>query len=309
MKQQTKVGLPELPYATWKETKLTLHLYAQIIGKIRLALSPKQNHWWHVPLYVSSRGLTTRAMPAVGQVLEIEFDLIDHNLMMRSSTGRTKAISLYDGLSVAQFYRAIMASLHQLGIDVPLWARPYDPDRVGSDLPFAQDEQHASYQAGYVEKYWQILGWANAIFGEFAGRFIGKSSPVHLFWHSFDLAHTRFSGREAPLAGGSLVDREAYSHEVVSFGFWPGDENVPAPTFYSYTYPEPAGLSETALAPEAAFWADANGSHMALLGYDDLRQAKEPRQALLSFLQSAYLAGASTASWDLEALQHNSGRD
>jgi hypothetical protein len=243
-------------------------------------------------------------MPAGEQLLEIGFDFIDHNLVLRSSTGRSKAISLYDGLSVAQFYGATMASLGQLGVDVPILARPYDPDRVGSDLPFAQDEQHASYQDGYVQRFWRILGWIDSVFGEFAGRFIGKSSPVHLFWHSFDLAYTRFSGREMPLGGGSQVDQEAYSHEVVSFGFWPGDENVTAPSFYSYAYPEPEGLAQGPLSPEKAFWADNNGSHMALLAYDDLRQGEDPTGTLLSFLQSAYLAGASRAGWDIEALRH-----
>jgi hypothetical protein len=290
----TTYALPELPLKAWKESKTTLHLYAQIVGKIRLALSPKQNHWWHVPLYVSARGLT---------MIEIEFDFIDHRLLLRSSTGQSEAISLHDGLTVAQFYRATMASLDKLGVDAPIQARPYDPDRVGSELPFAEDNQHASYQVEYIKRFWRILGWISATFEEFAGQFTGKSSPVHLFWHSFDLAYTRFSGRKAPLGGGSQVDQEAYSHEVVSFGFWPGDENVPAPSFYSYAYPEPEGIAEGPLAPKEAFWADNNGSHMALLAYDALRQSEDPKGTLMHFLESAYQAGASRAGWDIEALR------
>ena len=208
--------LPELPLAAWQQTKTTLHLYTQIIGKIRMALNARQNHWWHVTLCVSARGLTTRPMPAGDQLLEIEFDFIDHNLVLRSSTGQSEAFSLHDGLSVAQFYAATMAGLEKLGVDVSILARPYDPERVGSDLAFAQDTEHGTYQSEYIERYWRILSFINTAYGEFAGRFTGKSSPVHLFWHSFDVAYTRFSGREAPMGGGSAVDQEAYSHEALS---------------------------------------------------------------------------------------------
>jgi hypothetical protein len=301
--------LPELPLEDWRETKLTLNLYAQIVGKLRLALNHKSNHWWHVPLYVSARGLTTRSMPTNNGLLEMEFDFIDHNLFLRSSRGLTKAISLYDGLTVAQFYQATVASLGQMGVQAPILPRPYDAERVGSDIPFADDELHGRYQARYVHRFWQILTWADSVFAQFSGRFGGKHSPVHLFWHSFDLAYTRFSGREAPLEGGTVVDREAYSHEVVSFGFWAGDDNVPAPSFYSYAYPEPEGLANEPLAPDEAFWADAGGSHMALLDYDHVRQASDPRLTLLSFLESAYQAGASRANWDIDPLEHKPGRN
>ena len=302
--RDTAHTLPELPLDAWKPTKMTLHLYAQIVGKIRLALNPQKNHWWHVPLYVSPRGLTTRTMPAGSRRIEIEFDLVDHNLLLRSSSGQSKAVSLYHGLSVAQFYRATMSSLAQLGVDVSIIAHPYDPGRVGSDLAFARDEVHASYQVEYIERFRQILGWIDTVFEEFSVRFAGKSSPVHLFWHSFDLAYARFSGRAVPLDSGSIVDREAYSHELISFGFWAGDDNMPAPSFYSYTYPEPDGLAQEPLAPGSAFWAETNGSHMALLPYHDLRGSRDPAGDLLRFLQSAYLAGASRAGWDIQALRY-----
>lgn len=296
--------LPELSLAAWEDSKRTLHLYAQIIGKIRMALHPKLNHWWHVPLYVSPRGLTTQAIPAGVVLIDLEFDFIDHTLRIRSSDGRQKAISLYDGLSVGVFYQAVFESLKQLGVEVTILAKPYDPPRVGSNVPFAEDELHARYDAVYVARFWQILLWVHMVFTEFRGRFYGKSTPTHLFWHSLDLTYTRFSGRAAPMQGGSPSDREAYSHEVISFGFWAGDANVPAPTFYSYTYPEPDGLRDAPLLPVQARWLDTGGSSMALLDYDQVRVSKDPKGTLLDFLESAYLAGATGANWDLEVLRH-----
>lgn len=296
--------LPELPLAAWEDTKRTLHLYTQIVGKVRMALHPKLNHWWHVPLYLSPRGLTTQAIPVENRLIELEFDFIDHSLLIRSSDGQQKALSLYDGLSVAAFYRAVSASLKQLGVEVPILAKPYDPPRVGSNLPFEDDELHRRYDALYVTRFWQLLVWVHTVFLEFKSRFYGKSTPVHLFWHSFDLTYTRFSGRAAPRQGGSPQDREAYSHEVISFGFWPGDDAVPTPTFYSYTYPEPDDLTTAPLLPEGARWSGAGGGAMALLDYDDLRQVDDPKGALLNFLESAYLAGAAHADWDVEALRH-----
>jgi hypothetical protein len=302
MTQATMATLPELPLAAWQDTKTTLHLFAQIVGKVRMALYPKQNHWWHVTFYVSARGLTTGPMPAGDQLLEIEFDFVDHNLELRSSTGQIRAIRLYDGLTVAEFYEELMLCLEELGAEVAIVARPYDPERVGSAIPFAGDNEHSRYQAEYAERFWRILAWIDTVYHRFAGRFTGKASPVHLFWHSFDIAYARFSGREAPREGGTRADREAYSHEVIAVGFWAGDANMPAPSFYSYTYPEPEGLAEEPLAPEDAFWADLGASHMALLPYDAVRQAPDPEEALLSFLQSVYQAGASRAGWDLAAL-------
>ncbi|ADI14940.1 DUF5996 family protein [Truepera radiovictrix] len=301
----TTFDLPPLPLAAWQDTKTTLHLYAQIVGKIRMALHPKLNHWWHVTLYLSPRGLTTHAIPTGDGLIELEFDLLDHNLMIRSSDGRHKVVALYDGLSVAQFYHSVLGSLAQLGVEVAILAKPYDPPRVGSDLPFKEDEVHARYDAAYVTRFWRILSWVHVILLEFKGRFYGKSTPVHLFWHSLDLAYTRFSGREAPMQGGSPSDREAYSHEVISFGFWAGDESVSAPTFYGYTYPEPNGLRGAPLLPKQARWVDAGGGVMALLDYDDVRRSEDPRQTLLSFLESTYLAGAKRAGWDVEAFNHD----
>lgn len=300
--------LPELPLDEWESSKITLHLYCQIIGKIRMALHPKLNHWWHVTLYVSPRGLTTRGIPTDtdrGGLIDIAFDLIDHNLVIRSSNGQTKVISLYDGLSVAQFYRDVLASLNQLGVEVEINANPFDPERSGSDIPFMQDDLHTHYDPGYVHRFWHILRWVDSVFTEFKGRFYGKSTPVHLFWHSFDLALTRFSGKRTPQA--ESVDRvtgEAYSHEVISFGFWPGDFNMRAPAFYAYTAPEPSELADSSLVPEQAYWQVSDGSAMALLMYDDLRRMNDPIGALLDFLESAYLAGASKAGWDIDGFKH-----
>lgn len=301
----TKLELPELPLAAWQDTKTTLHLYAQVIGKVRLALHPKLNHWWHAPLYVSPRGLTTGAIPAGDMLIDLEFDFIDHVLKIRSSDGRQKALSLLDGLSVGAFYKGVTGSLEQLGVEVDILAKPYDPPRVGSDRPFADDDLHARYDAEYVTRFWRILVWVHMVFTEFKGRFVGKSTPVHLFWHSLDLTYTRFSGRSAPRESGSAVEREAYSHELVSFGFWAGDDDVPAPTFYSYIYPEPDGLQGAPLRPKGARWQSAGGSHTALLDYDEVRRSDNPGETLLSFLDSAYQAGAGRADWDVEALEHN----
>lgn len=294
--------LPELPLAAWEDAKRTLHLYAQIVGKVRMALHPKLNHWGHVTLYLSPRGLTTGTIPTSAGPIDLEFDLVEHHLRLRSRDA-CKAVSLYDGFSVAAFHEALLGSLRQLGVGVRILAKPYDPARVGSDLPFAEDRTHARYDPVYVHRFWRVLGWTDGVFKEFRGRFHGKSTPVQFFWHSLDLAHTRFSGRAAPLESGSPSDREAYSHEAISFGFWAGDDQVRAPAFYSYTYPEPDGLRDAPLLPEAASWTP-EGSAMALLMYDDLRRLADPRSALLDFLESAYLAGARRAGWDTEALKH-----
>ena len=287
-------AFPPIPYQEWKESKNTLHLFCQIIGKTRMALMPKQNHWWHVTLYVSSRGLTTRPVPVGDRVFEIELNLRDHRLHISVSDGTESGFSLA-GLSVSAFYRLFNAELKRLGIVAPIQARPYD---TMSTIPFASDYAHAGCDHEYAARYWQALLNINSVFEEFRGRFIGKSTPVQLYWHSFDLALTRFSGREAPREGGTNADREAYSHEVISFGFWPGDENVQFPAFYSYVYPEPAGLAQEPLKPAAAMWNVSEGGSMALLAYDDVRSAANPRQAIMDFLNSAYEAGARRAGWD-----------
>jgi len=294
------LALHPLPLEAWDATKKTLHLYLQIVGKIRLALCPKQNHWWHVPLYVSTRGLTTRPMPYRGSNVEIEFDLHDHRLVIRTGDGAKRSFALHDGLAVADFYAQLFAALDELEIEVDIWAVPYDH---ASTTPFADDHEHAAYDAEYVERFQRILVWVNNAFQTFRGGFLGKDTPVHLFWHSFDLAYTRFSGRPAPaMENAGPVDQEAYSHEVISFGFWAGDENVSAPALYSYTHPEPDGLAGAPLQPEAASWNTDGGNAMALCMYDDIRLNTTPHDALLNFLESAYQAGATRAAWDVEAL-------
>lgn len=291
---------PEMPLVEWRATKNTLHLYLQIVGKIRLTMHPRINHWWHVPLYVSPRGLTTRAIPYDGGNFEVEFDFHDHELRITTSGGALEDFALYNGLSVADFYDSVFANLAKLGIKPAIRAVPYE---APSKTPFAVDHENRSYDKGYVERFHQILVAVDDIFEEFRGRFTGKSTPVHLFWHSFDLALTRFSGKPAPTReSAGMVEREAYSHEVISFGFWFGDDSVPAPAFYSYTAPEPAGLADEPL-PAPAKWQEANGSHMALLMYDDVRTAEKPRELVLEFLESAYQAGGKCADWDVDAFK------
>ena len=288
---------PPLPIEEWEDTKNTLHLFFQIVGKIRLTLFPKMNHWWHVTLYLSPRGMTTRPIPYKDMVFQIDFDFFDHKLLIQTSSGDESSFSL-QGISVSDFYSKLMHNLKALGIEVEIKADPYDVPF--SKEPFQSDKEHSDYDGEYVNRYWRILMQVNPVFEEFRGKFIGKSTPVHLYWHHADLAVTRFSGKKAPtMEGGTNADKEAYSHEVISFGFWAGDDNVRAPAFYSYTYPEPEGLTEEPLSPEEAIWNTDNGA-MAVLMYDDLRNHDKPREALLSFLESAYMAGARKAKWNLE---------
>lgn len=290
-------AFPPLPLEDWKATKNTLHLYLQIVGKIRLKLFPRQNHWWHVPFYVSPRGLTTRPIPYNHGNFEIEFDFIAHELKITCHGGEQKKFALEDGLTVADFYKKVFENLHALGIEAKIWAVPYE---APSQIPFAEDTVNKSYDREYVERFHRILVSTNQIFEEFRGRFTGKSTPVHLFWHSFDLALTRFSGKKVePRADAGTVEREAYSHEVISFGFWAGDDNVTAPAFYSYTAPEPKNLMDEKLQPEQAFWDNTKGA-MALLMYDYAQKTENPRKAILEFLESAYQAGAKAANWDTE---------
>lgn len=297
----TKPAYPEMPLDAWRSTKNTLHLYSQIVGKIRLTLHPHLNHWWHVTLYVSPRGLTTRKIPYSGGNFEIEFDFKEHKLKMTSSNGRYEDFDLYDGLSVADFYSSIFANLNKLGVGCEIKALPYE---APSTTPFAEDHANCAYDKEWVKKYHHVLVSIDEILEEFRGRFIGKSTPVHLFWHSFDLALTRFSGKRVPpREGAGIVEREAYSHEVISFGFWFGDDKVPAPAFYSYTAPEPAGLADEPLMPESAIWADSNGAHLSLLMYDDMIKLEDPKKAALEFLESSYQAGAKLAGWDIDELK------
>jgi len=297
-------SFPAMPLDEWRPTKNTLHLYLQIVGKIRLAVHPRVNHWWHVPLYVSPLGLTTRSIPFAGGNFEIEFNFKNHQLEIRTSGGGSEDFALYDGLTVADFYSSVFANLAKLGIEPKIWARPYE---APSTTPFAEDRDNKSYDKKYIERFHQILVAVDDIFEEFRGRFTGKSTPVHLFWHSFDLALTRFSGRLAPpMPEANMVTREAYSHEVISFGFWFGDDkpdSVAAPAFYSYTAPKPDGLGKEPLQPEKAFWTPDGG--MALLMYDDIRELPNARGAILDFLESAYQGGGNRADWDINALTYH----
>lgn len=301
----TNPPFPEIHLEAWRPTKNTLHLYCQIVGKIRLALHPRINHWWHVPLYVTPRGLSTHAIPFAGGNFEIEFDFREHVLKIRTSSGQIEDFALYDGLTVADFHSSVFANLAKLGIEPEIKAVPYE---APSTTPFPEDAENKSYDKEYVERFHQTLVIVDGILNEFRGRFVGKSTPVHMFWHSFDLALTRFSGRRAPVReGAGMVEREAYSHEVVSFGFWFGDDKVPAPAFYSYTAPEPEGIAGEPLSPPSASWQESNGAHLALLMYDDARSSNDPRGVVLEFLESAYQAGAKKAGWDARELTASGG--
>jgi len=299
---------PELPTAAWRETYETLHLWAQIIGKIRLARSPWLNHSWHVALYVTARGLTTSPIPDGVRTFQIDLDLIDHALRVSTSDGAVRQFALA-GHSVASFYAAVMTDLAGLGIDVVI-------DEMPNELPepirFSQDNRHATYDPDAVRRFFQILVNADSVFKQFRTGFLGKASPVHFFWGSFDLAVTRFSGRRAPRHPGGVphlsdeVACEAYSHEVSSAGFWPGSGAIDYPAFYSYAYPEPAGFRATQVRPDAAFFSEALGEF--ILPYDAVRSAAQPEQALLAFLQSTYEAAANAAKWDRDALDCTQGR-
>jgi hypothetical protein len=297
----TRPDLQPLPLQDWESTKQTLHLWAQIVGKIKLASSNPRNHWWHVPLYLDVRGLTTRRLHAAnGETFQIAFDFVNHRLVIETASGKVESFALHDGLTVSDFYYEVNDALLRVCVDVDIKDAPFG---VPMTTPFSRDAEHASYDADAVHRYWRILDWTDDIFDEFSGWFCGKTSPVHMFWHSFDLAVTRFGGRRAPeIAGADPVTKEAYSHEVVSFGFWAGDDKVREPSYYSYTAPEPPGLREQPL-PEPARWAEQNGGSLALLPYDAVRTAPDPRATLLEFLQSAYEAGARLADWDENTLE------
>jgi hypothetical protein len=294
--------LPELPLDEWEDTKNTLHLFMQIIGKIRLRLHPKINHWWHVTLYVSCHGLTTRPIPYEDKLFEISLDFINHELSVSCSDGLARSFSL-PGLSVAEFYKNLFMILDDLGIKAEIRAVPYD--LPFSDKPFVQDTGHASYDTDYIGRYWQILKFVNTTFEVFRGRYLGKSTPVHLFWHHADLALTRFSGKQAPpFQGGTNADKQAYSHEVISSGFWVGDDKLREPAFYTYVYPEPAGLASTGLQPDTAEWRNDYGYTMAFFPYEAVRTAMNPADKLLTYLQSAYDACAARAGWsDAQLMQ------
>jgi hypothetical protein len=289
---------PSLPYEEWIETYETLHMWTQVVGKIRLTLSPMVNHWWHAALYVTSRGLTTSPIPYGSRTFELTFDFINHVLAVQTSDGATRYVALYPR-SVADFYRELMAVLRSVDIDVRINTTPQEvPNPIACDV----DSVHCSYDQEYAGTCWRILLQTSTVFQEFRGRFIGKCSPVHFWWGSFDLAVTRFSGRRAPeRPGADMVTREAYSHECSSVGFWPGSSILPIPTFYAYTAPAPPGFDKASIRPSEAYYGDHYGEF--LLAYDTMRTAAEPRKVLMDFLQSTYEAGADLAHWDREALE------
>lgn len=286
---------PSLPLEAWQDTYATLHMWTQIVGKIRLTLAPKVNHWWHCALHLSPVGLTTTPMPHHSKLLEIEFDLNEHKLLIRTSDHVTRSMEL-GPRSVADFYQELMSTLESLGFPVTIFTKPQE---VPNPIPFEKDTEHAAYDPEYANRFWRILSQAAIVFEQFRGRFIGKCSPVNFYWGSFDLAVTRFSGRRAPpRPGADLITREAYSHECISGGFWPG-AGFTGPAFYSYTAPAPEGLKNEAINPGSYH----DGLSEFVLMYDDVRNSDSPNDRLLQFLQSTYDAGAKLAKWDREALE------
>ena len=294
---------PSLPYSAWQDTYSTLHMWTQIVGKIRMALAPKLNHWWHSTLYVTPRGLTTSTIPYKNLNFQIDFDFLDSQLSIVTSSGITKRIALAPR-SVADFYQNLMSVLSEIGIEVQIWTMPQE---VAEPIPFEQDDRHTAYDPEYARRFWQILVQVDRIMTEFRSRFIGKSSPVHFFWGSFDLAVTRFSGRSAPEHPGGVpnmadwVTREAYSHEVSSCGFWPGGGSVVEPVFYAYAYPAPEGFRDYPIQPQEAFYSSQMQEF--ILPYAAVRQSDDPDAMLLTFLQSTYEAAANLGHWERAALE------
>ena len=294
---------PPLQFAEWKDTAATLHMWTQIVGKIRMTLSPWTNHSWHVTLYVTSRGLTTSPIPHGSHTFEIRFDFIDHELRILKSDGVTRTLKLQPQ-SVAEFYRIVMKTLSDLDLPVIIHTMP---NEIENAIPFDRDEGHRSYDREYANRFWRVLVQSDRVFKEFRSHFCGKCSPVHFFWGSFDLAVTRFSGRPAPPHPGGVphlpdaVTREAYSQEVSSLGFWPGNAAAPTPLFYSYAYPEPAGFAEAKIQPSAALYQTQ--LHEFILPYDAVRTGEKPDEVLLAFAQSAYDAASKLAKWDRAAFE------
>jgi hypothetical protein len=289
---------PELNWQDWQKTADTLHMWTQIVGKTRLAFSPLQAHWWNVPLYVSARGLNTSAMPYGSEFLEVAFDFVSHELKFTLSTGASLSTPLR-AQPVADFYREYQRSLGALGVSVAIHPVPVE---LQHPIPFLEDVEHASYDPQAAHRFWRVLMSADRVFQQFSSRFLGKVSPVHFFWGSFDLAVTRFSGRPAsPREGADAITREAYSHEVISAGFWPGNGGFGDAAFYCYAAPAPEGLDAVAIQPAKARYNQALGEFIYL--YEDLRHEPSPDEALLTFLESSYDAGATLAHWDRALLE------
>lgn len=296
LKYNSMKDFPPLPLEAWEPTKITLHLWLQIVGKIKLDLVPRLNHWWHITFRLGPTGLTTGPIPYGNQSFQVDFNLREHLLEVHTSWGDDRSFELMDGLTVAQFYAQLFEILKNLKIKATITPVPYDHPCTE---PFADCESHSSYDQEYAKRFWHVLSQVDHVFKEFSGHYYGKVSPSQLYWHHMDLAVTRFSGQTAPKMPdtATIADREAYSHEVISAGFWAGDEQVRGAAFYSYTYPSPEGINEENLAPDTASWVDSNGSPMAMLMYDDLLKEKHPKQALMAFLASSYRAGAKRANW------------
>ena len=294
---------PALPFEGWRETLATLHMWTQVVGKVRLAQAPHLNHWWQVPLYVTPRGLTTSPVPYQKSTFQVDFDFVDHRLRIETSLGDSVEMRL-EPRTVADFYQEFMSDLHVLGLDdVKVWTTPVE---VENPVPFERDDVHKSYDAEHVERFRRVLVQADRVFQQFRSGFAGKCSPVHFFWGSFDLAVTRFSGRRAPEHPGApgvadSVTREAYSHEVSSAGFWPGGPALPEPIFYSYAYPEPEGFREAGVGPGRAYYN--TDFKEFVLPYDAVRTSADPDAALLQFLQTTYEAAATHANWDRASLE------
>ena len=289
---------PRLSLDSWKDTYATVHMWTQMVGKVRLRLTPLVNHWWNVPLYVTARGLTTSRIPYGQRAFELWFDFIRHQLAIETTDGILKTLPLVPR-SVAEFYGEFMGMLRSAGIEVKIWRMPVE---IPNPIPFDQDHMHRSYDPAAVERFWRVLLSVDAVFSQFRSGFIGKCSPVHFFWGSFDLAVTRFSGRRAPeRPGADAMTREAYSHEVSSVGFWPGGGDVKDAAFYSYTVPEPQGFKKAPVRPDAAYYEKQLGEF--LLMYEDVRNAGSPTASLLEFCQSTYEAGASLGNWDRHVLE------
>ncbi len=284
---------PALSLDSWKDTYATLHMWTQIVGKVRLRLTPLVNHWWNVPFYVTARGLTTSRIPYGERAFELRFDFVGHQLVLETSDGMLKTMALQPR-SVTDFYQEFLKMLSSAGIEIKIWRMPVE---IPNPIPFDEDRVHASYDAASVERFWRILLSVDAVFTQFRSRFLGKSSPVHFFWGSFDLAVSRFSGRRAPeRPGADAITREAYSHEVSSVGFWPGSGDVKEAAFYSYIVPEPQGFKEAKARPDAAYYNTQVGEFLMM--YEDVRKAPSPTTSLLDFCQSTYEAGARLGNWD-----------
>ena len=296
---------PALPFDEWRETLATLHMWTQVVGKVRLAQAPQLNHWWQVPLYVTSRGLTTSPVPHGHRTFQVDFDFIDHRLRVETYEGDSRELALAPR-TVADFYGEFMSSLKGLGLEVKIWPTPVE---VVDPIPFEQDETHKSYDPEYANRFWRALVQCERVFQQFRAGFAGKCSPVHFFWGSFDLAVTRFSGRRAPEHPGApgvadSVTREAYSHEVSSAGFWPGGPALPEPIFYSYAYPEPEGFKDFAVGPRQAYYN--TDFKEFVLPYEAVRAAADPDGDLGRFLQDTYEAAANLAAWDRASLERAS---